>query len=120
MKKILVVDDSPTMRNLVKSLVETKGYAADTAENGAQGVEVFEKMHPDLVIADINMPVMNGIDMIKALRTKQERATVPVIVLTTETSPTIKQKLRDVGASAWIAKPYDDSVLIDMVASFLN
>ena len=120
MKRVLIVDDSPTMRNLVKSLLETKGYVADTAENGAQGIEFFERMHPDLVIADVNMPIMNGIDMIKALPTKQTRSTVPVIVLTTETSPVIKQQLRDVGASAWVAKPYDDGVLTDMVAGFLN
>lgn len=120
MQKILIVDDSPTMRHLVQSLLETNGYETAMAENGAKALEQVAQSKPDLIIADVNMPVMNGIDMIRAVRDRHDKSCTPIIALTTETSQTTKDRLREVGASAWVAKPYSDDVLLKMLADFLN
>lgn len=120
MSKILVVDDSPTMRNLVKSLFESTGVEVETACDGAEGLQTFAMQSPDLVIADINMPRINGVQMIEAIRQGDKDSAVPIVVLTTETSEEYKVILRKAGASAWVAKPYQDDVLLQVVQQFLH
>lgn len=115
MPKILVVDDSPTMRNLVQSALEVDGHFVTTAEDGQDGLEKFGEMKPDLIVADVNMPRLNGIEMITAIRRHTNNSKVPVVVLTTETSEDMKGKIRDAGANAWIAKPFEDDVLCNVV-----
>jgi len=120
MSKILVVDDSLTIRNLVKSLFEATGADVETAEYGVEGLEVFANQCPDLVIADVNMPRLNGVQMIEAIRQGNGDSAVPIVVLTTETSAEYKVILREAGASAWVAKPYNDDILLQVVGQFLH
>ena len=115
MTKILIVDDSPTMRGLVQLALENDGHTFATAEDGIDGLEKFSAFSPDLVIADINMPRLGGIEMIEGIRKLKSKTEVPIVVLTTETSKELKEKIREAGANSWVAKPFDDEVLSNLV-----
>lgn len=112
---VLAVDDSPTMRNLLRASLEQEGYEVNLAADGVEGLEALVAQTPDLVITDINMPNMDGITLIKAIRSRRETRRVPIIVLTTETSETAKNQFKMIGASAWVPKPYTDKTLIDVI-----
>lgn len=116
---ILVVDDSPTMRNLVRRLLEDDNHDVSEASDGALGLASVTTKTPDLVISDINMPQMDGMQMIGAIRQTHAKSRLPIVVLTTETSHEAKEKLRDLGANAWVAKPFEDRVLRDLINQHL-
>ena len=113
--KILIVDDSPTMRGLVQSALTKDGHTFATAEDGIDGLKKFDAFAPDIVIADINMPRLGGVEMIHAMRQQKSKKEVPIVVLTTETSSELKNKIREAGANSWVAKPFDDEVLCNLV-----
>ena len=115
MPKILIVDDSPTMRGLVQSALKQEGHTFATAEDGQDGLDKFGAFSPDIVIADVNMPRMNGVTMIEEIRRHKTKKEVPVIVLTTETSDALKDQIRRAGANSWIAKPFDDEILCNVI-----
>ena len=115
MTKILIVDDSPTMRGLVQSALTKDGHTFATAEDGIDGLKKFDAFAPDIVIADINMPRLGGVEMIHAMRQQKSKKEVPIVVLTTETSSELKNKIREAGANSWVAKPFDDEVLCNLV-----
>jgi two-component system chemotaxis response regulator CheY len=119
MAEILVVDDSPTMRNLVRRVLETRDHKVHEASDGVDGLSQAEKRPFHLVVADINMPRMNGFQMIEAIRDTHSKTDLPVVVLTTETSEDSKEKLREAGANAWVAKPFDDEVFMKILDQFL-
>lgn len=119
MANILVVDDSPTMRHLVRRLLEEDDHEVTEASDGVIGLEQAAKLPVDLVIADLNMPRMSGYQMISGIRDSKPKGQLPIVVLTTETSETSKAKMREAGASAWIAKPFDDDVLMKIINQFL-
>ncbi len=118
MHHILAVDDSQTMRDLVKEALETAGYKVTVAENGEDGLKKFREGKFDLVIADINMPVMDGIAMIKEIRKISKE--VPIITLTTETEEAKKQEGRKAGADGWITKPFRPAQFLDIVKQILE
>ena len=105
----LVVDDSETLRIALAGLLEEGGLKVLQAENGAQGVEVWqaENANINLVITDYNMPEMDGITMVRKIRTLPNGADVLVFMLTTESSPDLKTLGKEVGVKAWITKPYN-------------
>lgn len=120
MADILVVDDSPTMRNLVRRVLEIEGHAVTEAEDGLNGLKTATSQPLDLIVADINMPRMDGYQMISGIRDYKSKEDLPVIVLTTETSDRSKQKMKQVGANGWIAKPFEDDVLVKLINRFRN
>jgi two-component system, chemotaxis family, chemotaxis protein CheY len=105
----LVVDDSETLRIALTGLLEEGGLKVLQAENGAQGVEVWqaENANINLVITDYNMPEMDGITMVRKIRSLPNGADVLVFMLTTESSPDLKTLGKEVGVKAWITKPYN-------------
>ncbi|MEL6682223.1 MAG: response regulator [Pseudomonadota bacterium] len=115
-KTILVIDDSLTIRRLVTQTLEEGGFAAVSAEDGALGVEAFQKERFDAVITDINMPNLDGFGVLEAIRTGPSNRKVPILVLTTESSQEFKDKARGLGATGWIVKPFDDKQLIDILS----
>lgn len=115
---ILAVDDSATMRDMVRDSLETGGYEVTLAEHGQEGVDKFAAGKFDLVIADINMPVMDGITMIREIR--KLNSDVPIITLTTEAEESMKQKGREAGADGWIVKPFRPAQFLDIIKQILE
>jgi two-component system, chemotaxis family, chemotaxis protein CheY len=113
--RVLAIDDSRTIRGLVKRVMEDAGFACILAEDGEQGVACFAEEDPDVVITDINMPRLDGYGVIQAIRSGQGNRTVPILVLTTESADHLKVKAREAGATGWIVKPFDDATLVSIV-----
>ena len=113
--KILAVDDSRTMRNMLKSALLDAGFDVDLAEDGVEGLERLEQELPDLVITDINMPRLDGFGMIKGVRNRVTCASLPILVLTTETGDELKTRAREAGATGWIVKPFDPDKLVSAI-----
>lgn len=111
---VLVVDDSRTIRTLVRQALEQVGFDVHLAEDGVEGVERFSEVKPNVVITDINMPNLDGFGVISHLREKAKTA-VPILVLTTESSAELKTRARDLGATGWIVKPFEDVALINVL-----
>lgn len=112
---VLAIDDSRTIRTLLRNALEQAGFEVHVAEDGVEGVEKFSDVNPDVVITDINMPNMDGFGVISHLRGEQTRTTVPILVLTTESSAELKSRAREMGATGWIVKPFDDVALVSVL-----
>ncbi|HEX8446966.1 MAG TPA: response regulator [Sphingomonas sp.] len=105
-RTIMTVDDSPSMRALLRNALSAQGYTVAEAEDGIDALERIGDAAPDLVITDINMPRMDGFGLIEAMRAKAEYARMPILVLSTEFSDEKKQRARSAGATGWIVKPF--------------
>jgi two-component system chemotaxis response regulator CheY len=116
MATILTVDDSPSIRQMIKVVLEPAGHTVIEAGDGAQGLEKAKAARPALVITDLNMPVMNGLELIKALRTVPTLAGLPIVFLTTESNDAIKQQAKAAGATGWITKPFKPEQLLTVVS----
>lgn len=106
-KLILTVDDSASMRMLLKSSLTAQGYRIESAYDGEHGLERMHEVAPDLLITDINMPRMDGFELIEAVRALPQFRGTPVLVLSTEFSDDKKARAREAGATGWITKPFD-------------
>ena len=113
--KVLAIDDSRTIRNLVRRAMEEAGFTCTTADDGVQGVQRFAEDVPDVVITDINMPRMDGFGVIDAIRSGPANRTVPILVLTTESAEELKSRARKAGATGWIVKPFEDTAIVSVV-----
>jgi two-component system chemotaxis response regulator CheY len=105
-KKILVVDDSESIRMLVSTILENAGFEVERAVDGKHALDVLEGKSVDLIIADLNMPIMDGISLIKEVRVMQHHNRVPIIMLTTESQTSFKEQARSAGATGWVVKPF--------------
>lgn len=114
-KTILTVDDSRTMRNMLKLALENAGYIVIQAEDGVHGTEVLSDIVPDVVVTDINMPRMDGFGFIDHIRQDSRHRAVPILVLTTESDQEKKDRARRSGATGWIVKPFDPVKLVDAI-----
>jgi two-component system chemotaxis response regulator CheY len=110
--RILYVDDSSTVRDMVEShLIDLGYFNIQGAEDGVEALELCEQDDYDFIITDINMPNMDGIELIRRLRSKLDYAATPIMVLSTEWTKAMKQKGKDVGATSWIVKPFDRELI---------
>lgn len=114
-KSILAIDDSKTIRDMLGYTLGDAGYSYTLAEDGQKGLDALSTGSFDVIITDINMPVMDGITFIKEARARPEIKATPILVLTTEGSVDVKQKGRDAGATGWIVKPFDPDKLIAVI-----
>ena len=114
-KKILIVDDSNSMRQMIRFTLEEEGYQVEEAVNGRQGTEKLDSFHPDLIITDIHMPEMNGIEFISHTREHSKFKFTPIIVLTTESEKNMQEEGKKAGATAWLVKPFSPDLLIETV-----
>ena len=119
-KAILVVDDSAAVRNQLRSALEGDGFAVVEAENGERGVEAASAGMIDLIIVDVNMPVMDGIEMIRHVRSMEQHRTTPIFVLTAEFGENVVKQGKAAGATAWIVKPVKPDVLIKGIRGVLG
>ena len=120
MARILSVDDSPVMRQMVKATLLEAGHEVSQAPNGEEGLKIAGTQVFDMVITDVNMPIMDGLTLIKNLRQLPAYLSVPMIALTTESTSDIKRTGRVAGATAWVVKPFSPQRLIDAVAQLLK
>ena len=109
---ILTVDDSRTMRDMLRMALVDAGFRVVQAEDGLHGLDVLRQETPQVVITDINMPRMDGFGFIEAVRQDAKYRAVPILVLTTEIDDDKKMRARRAGATGWIVKPFDPVKLI--------
>jgi len=114
--KILAIDDTATLRKLLSHCLRDGGHEVVEAENGEEGMAQFEAHQPSLVITDLNMPVMDGIEFTRACREHPDGQLTPIVILTTETGAELKSEGRRAGATAWIVKPFEPDALLALVA----
>ena len=115
MKKILTVDDSASVRQMVSLTLTSAGYQVTEASDGRDGLARITRERFDLVLTDLNMPVMDGIELIGAVRKLQGWGFVPILMLTTESQPERKAEGRKAGATGWIVKPFNAEQLVAAV-----
>ena len=109
---ILTVDDSRTMRDMLRMALAEAGYNVLQAEDGVHGLEVLQTAMPDVIVTDINMPKMDGFGLIEAVRKDSRHRGVPILVLTTESDSAKKMRAKEAGATGWIVKPFEPTKLI--------
>lgn len=120
MALILAVDDSVTMRQMVTFTLTNAGHQVLEAESGDEALKLAKNNKFDLIITDINMPGMNGLDLVRALRALPECKFTPVLVLTTEAGAEMKEQGKAAGATGWIVKPFNPEVLLSVLKKVLN
>lgn len=108
---ILLVDDSATARSLLRNALEAKGAKVIEAENGREGLWRARAERFDLIVSDIHMPVMDGLQMIQEIRKIPDYAHTPIFVLTSDAAVTRAAEGKQAGADAWIAKPVNPALL---------
>ena len=118
--RILAVDDSPTIRGLVANVLRNAGFEVFLASDGVEGVGTLADADPDLIITDINMPKMDGFGLIEAVRETGGYSSIPILVLTTESSQELKMRARKAGATGWIGKPFEDEHFISVINRVLG
>jgi two-component system chemotaxis response regulator CheY len=106
------VDDSPSMRDMVRIALTSAGFDVIQAHDGEHALELARKGTFDLILSDVNMPRMDGIALIRALRAEASYRHTPILMLTTDGSPERKKEGKEAGATGWIVKPFDPAQLI--------
>lgn len=111
-KKILIVDDSESIREVVSFTLENEGYSIISAVDGKDALTQLDGKHLDLIITDLHMPNMNGIELIKEVRKMDAYKRIPILFLTTESQAAKKMEAKEAGATGWIIKPFVPAKLI--------
>ena len=115
-KTILTVDDSKTMRDMVNATLRESGFNVLEAGDGEEALKVLTDSDVvDMIITDINMPKMDGIDLIKNLRDIPKYKFTPIIVLTTEGGNEMKERGKEAGATGWVTKPFNPDKMLQIV-----
>lgn len=118
-KTVLIVDDSLSIRQLVKATLQTKGYSVIDACDGVDAIKKATGQRINLVISDVNMPNMDGLTLLRELKAKPEFKFTPVIMLTTESQDSKKKEGQAAGAKAWIVKPFQPEIMLAAVEKLL-
>jgi two-component system chemotaxis response regulator CheY len=119
-KTILAVDDSGSLRQMVAFSLKAAGYDVVQAVDGQDGLDKAKERTVDLVLTDQNMPIMDGLTLIKNLRELGSYQKVPILMLTTESSDEMKAKGKAAGANGWLVKPFDPKRLIEVVQKVIG
>jgi len=120
MASILAVDDSASMRQMVTFALKSAGHEVVEAVDGVDALNNAKKTKVNLVITDVNMPNMDGISLIKELRTLPDYKFIPILMLTTESDPEKKQEGKAAGATGWLVKPFDPDQLLATINKVLG
>ena len=119
-KTVLTVDDSPSIRQMVSFTLKSAGYEVIEAADGMDGLDKAKAKAVYLVLTDQNMPRMDGISLIKSLRATPQYKSTPILMLTTESSDSMKSQGRAAGATGWLVKPFDPQKLIEVVKKVIG
>jgi len=120
MAKILAVDDSASMRQMVTHTLKTAGHVVTNAINGQQALDIAQTQTFDLVLTDVNMPVMDGLSLTKKLRALMAFRFTPILILTTESGREEKLEGRAAGATGWLVKPFNPDQLLATIQKVLD
>lgn len=121
MKSILIVEDSTTTRSLIRAVIEELGdFNIVEAPTGFDALKLLPAQDFDLVVTDINMPDINGLELINFVRSNQRYSNIPLIIVTTERSEEDKKRGMALGATAYVTKPFKAPELQDVVRKVMN
>jgi two-component system chemotaxis response regulator CheY len=115
MKTIMTVDDSPTVRKCLEVTLADAGYQVVQAVDGADALEKLQDCQVDMLVTDLNMPKVDGVTLIKSVRNTPGNRFMPIVMLTSETQPELKQAGKQAGASGWVTKPFRPESLLAVV-----
>ena len=116
----LVVDDSKSMRQVISLTLKHAGYNTIEASDGEEALEIAKSQNFDIVLTDINMPIMDGVTLIEQLRTLPEYKSTPILTITTESADVKKHAGKEAGATGWIVKPIDQDKLLAVMDKLLH
>ncbi len=119
-KTILTVDDSVSIRQMVSFTLKNEGYEVVEAVDGADGLSKIKEQTVHMIITDLNMPNMDGIELIRSARGIDDYKFIPIIMLTTESQDSKKKEGREAGATGWIVKPFKPEQLVGVVKKVLK
>lgn len=119
-KTVLAIDDSASIRQMVSFTLKSSGYDVVEAVDGIDGLDKAKTKPVSLVLTDQNMPRMDGLTLIKSLRALPQYKTTPILMLTTESSDSMKSQGRAAGATGWIVKPFDPQKLVEVVKKVIG
>jgi two-component system, chemotaxis family, chemotaxis protein CheY len=119
-KNIVIVDDSESIRELVSLTLQSAGYAVEKGIDGQDALKFLDGRDIALVITDLNMPNLDGIQLIREIRNHKEYATVPILMLTTESQTAKKEEAKAAGATGWIVKPFAQEKLLEVVKKVIR
>ena len=117
---ILVVDDSRTVRAMVRAALVAGQYQVVEAPGAREALIALDGNPVDLVITDLNMPEIDGLALVRSVRARPRERSTPILVLTTEASEAMKQQGREAGATGWLVKPFHPGQLLQTVRSVLE
>ncbi len=117
---ILIVDDSPTMRGMIRTALTQGGYHVVEASNGIEGLARLREAPVQLILSDVNMPKMDGISFVRAVRQDSQFSRMPILMLTTESAGEMKVSGKEAGATGWIVKPFRPEDLRQVVTKVLE
>lgn len=120
MKKILIVEDEPGIREAISDLMIFAGYECKTAQNGKIGLSCLDEYEPDLIVSDIMMPEMDGMEMLQQLKSDQRYHKIPIVMLTAKTDSESRINSYKYGADGYIFKPFDLEELLFLVQNLLS
>lgn len=119
-KRILLIEDDASVRDLVGTLLRKNGYELQEAENGLEGLRALETFQPQLIIADVLMPELDGLTFVKALKNRRETKAIPIIFLTAKSDPLSMIEGINVGAKFYITKPFQIEDVLSKVNKVLG
>ena len=119
-KCIMTVDDSASVRQMVSFTLKGAGYDVVEAIDGSDALEKLKKIPVHMILADLNMPNLDGVSLIKEIRGMSSYKGIPIVMLTTETQESKKQEGRSAGATGWIVKPFKPDQLLNVVKKVLG
>jgi len=119
-KKILIVDDASLIRNVAHKAAIEAGYETVLAENGEAGLKALEENEIDLIFSDVNMPIMSGLEMVEKIRAEDKYKYIPIVMLTTESKPELKEAAQKLGVKAWFLKPFNKDKFLLVLKKLLG
>ncbi len=121
MKKILIVDDSSMIRLVVSKAAKKMGYEIIEASNGQEGLDqLLKNSDVSLILSDVNMPVMDGLQMVAKIKEDEKLKFIPIVMLTTESKDELKQQGRALGVKAWMVKPFNEKTFTKAMMKLLG
>jgi len=119
-KKILAVDDEPNILMSIEFILEMEGYEVHTARDGEEALEVAERVRPDLILLDINMPRKDGYEVCRILKEREDKGGAKVIMLTAKGQTLEKKKGLEVGADEYVTKPFSAEDLLNKIRTMID